>query len=338
MIRANTQKPCDLREPHRPSGSRIIRLAIVATLILGTAVTSELLGSHWWLFDLVNHFRIQIFWSLLVVLGTFGIARHGRGALLVVALTALQYWLCGPAVLHLRREPADRNAPLGATVCVMTLNVWARNRQYDRVIQLIEQESPDFVILEEIDEGWRKPLESLKNDWQHQTMVLDGGHFGIALLSRISPIKSRIERIDGHIPAIVAQFTIDDVPISLCGVHLTRPTSRAGALRQARQFDELMAHLSKQPAARIVVGDFNATPWTDSFAQFCEHSRLRSAREGFGVIPTWPTFLPGMLRIPIDHCLVTPEIEVRSLRLGPAVGSDHLPIIADLVVSPNRSS
>jgi hypothetical protein len=58
-------------------------------------------------------------------------------------------------------------------------------------------------------------------------------------------------------------------------------------------------------------------------------------------IPTWPTeakFSPikpplsWLLLIPIDHFLISPEIKVLDIRTGANVGSDHLPLIADLVL------
>jgi len=323
-----------LRDTHT-AGQRFswpIRPAIAGISLLGLAVVAEVLGDHWWLFDLANHFRIQTAWGLALVLGAFLIARRWRAAMIAAALLALQIALCAPALTAPIAQPADKGNP-GRTIRVMTLNVWARKRQYESVVELIRRESPDLIVLEEIDGGWRDSLESLKADWPHQEMVLDGGHFGIALLSRIPFVDARIERISGEIPAIVAEVHVNGVPLSVCGVHLTRPTSRAGAERQARQYDQLIERLAGEPLARIVLGDFNATPWTRSFARFCERSGLRNSRSGFGILPSWPAFVPGVLRIPIDHCLISPAIEVRQIRIGPPVGSDHLPVVVDLLVA-----
>ena len=60
---------------------------------------------------------------------------------------------------------------------------------------------------------------------------------------------------------------------------------------------------------------------------------LDNARKGFGLLPTWPAFMPWpFLRIPIDHCLVSPDIRVIRMRTGRTIGSDHLPIIVDMAI------
>ena len=53
--------------------------------------------------------------------------------------------------------------------------------------------------------------------------------------------------------------------------------------------------------------------------------------QGFGVQPSWPT-KPLILRIPIDHILVSKNIVTARRWIGPETGSDHLPVFADLVL------
>ena len=85
----------------------------------------------------------------------------------------------------------------------------------------------------------------------------------------------------------------------------------------------------------IVAGDFNTTPWSPHFGDLLAAAGLRNAAEGKGYIPTWPTwFWPA--RIPIYYVLLKGPIAVTTVRRGPAVGSDHFPIIADLrLLSPS---
>jgi endonuclease/exonuclease/phosphatase (EEP) superfamily protein YafD len=39
-------------------------------------------------------------------------------------------------------------------------------------------------------------------------------------------------------------------------------------------------------------------------------------------------------RIPLDHCLVSSGLDVLDKRLGPQVGSDHLPVVIELQIPP----
>jgi endonuclease/exonuclease/phosphatase (EEP) superfamily protein YafD len=79
-----------------------------------------------------------------------------------------------------------------------------------------------------------------------------------------------------------------------------------------------------------MVGDFNVTPWSPLFADLLRDSGLADSCRGFGWQPTWPTRLPAMFRIPIDHCLHGAGVAIVDRRVGPEIGSDHLPLLLEL--------
>ena len=74
--------------------------------------------------------------------------------------------------------------------------------------------------------------------------------------------------------------------------------------------------------------------WSPFYRSMMETSGLRNARQGRGILPTHSIVTPrfAALSAPLDHCLVTPDIQVKDFKLGPAIGSDHLPIIAELLI------
>jgi len=43
--------------------------------------------------------------------------------------------------------------------------------------------------------------------------------------------------------------------------------------------------------------------------------------------------MPGSLRIPLDNCLVSEEVAVAGRRVGPDIGSDHLPLVVDFALA-----
>ena len=83
--------------------------------------------------------------------------------------------------------------------------------------------------------------------------------------------------------------------------------------------------------AVLLTGDLNTAVWGSNYRLFEENSGLRNASRDFGLLPTWPTFLPVAM-IPIDHVLASEEVGVVTLRTGPHIGSDHLPLIAEISV------
>lgn len=74
--------------------------------------------------------------------------------------------------------------------------------------------------------------------------------------------------------------------------------------------------------------------WSPFYRSLIKRSGLHNARQGFGILPSQSGIAPqlAILSAPIDHCLVSSDIQVQNFRLGSDIGSDHLPIVADLLV------
>jgi len=107
--------------------------------------------------------------------------------------------------------------------------------------------------------------------------------------------------------------------------------SAADAAERHRQLEALATLAAERKEPTAICGDFNLTPYSPDFKVFARRSGMRDARAGHGPGITWPTSLP-ILGIPIDHCLVSPEIGVARFRRLPPFGSDHYPIAAALFI------
>jgi endonuclease/exonuclease/phosphatase (EEP) superfamily protein YafD len=109
---------------------------------------------------------------------------------------------------------------------------------------------------------------------------------------------------------------------TLTGVHFDGPREPN---EQATDLGRLMAHLSSQGAAHIVAGNFNITPFAWKFAQ------LQNA--GLGQHATYLMNWPAQRALPLallDNVLSSPDIASVRVSLGPALGSNHRPLIADI--------
>jgi endonuclease/exonuclease/phosphatase (EEP) superfamily protein YafD len=126
-------------------------------------------------------------------------------------------------------------------------------------------------------------------------------------------------------------------PLVVWAVHPPSPVS-PGSWQARNNYQRWVARqvAAEDPALPVIVaGDFNQTPWTPWHGLFLERSGLIDATG-----TSWPAAtrrprggLPwSLLATPIDRVLLRPGIGVTSFTVGPQLGSDHNPVIADLVL------
>ncbi len=86
------------------------------------------------------------------------------------------------------------------------------------------------------------------------------------------------------------------------------------------------------PGPVLLIGDFNATPWSDVMAQIGRRG-LNLVDCGAPFTPTWsPLYTSPLGRyigLPIDSAYVSEGVTA-ACRVGPDVGSDHRPLIVDV--------
>jgi endonuclease/exonuclease/phosphatase (EEP) superfamily protein YafD len=118
--------------------------------------------------------------------------------------------------------------------------------------------------------------------------------------------------------------------VRLWDVHTLAPTHVIH--RQIR--DEQLHVLAREDAPALAIGDFNATIWNPSFRDFVHATHLRDAAGdvGRGLRTTWKGERHVWMAIPIDHILHDDSFAVRSVRVGTGKGSDHRPVVADLIL------
>ena len=123
---------------------------------------------------------------------------------------------------------------------------------------------------------------------------------------------------------------LDNAIATLLGVHVYPPVSReASAACATKQLEPVCPPGDDVPHACVVAGDLNCTSWSPRFVRFSATSGLRDTRAGWGLQATWPTWMIPLM-IPIDHCLITPDLAVSDRHLTRPLGSDHLGVVVDL--------
>jgi endonuclease/exonuclease/phosphatase (EEP) superfamily protein YafD len=126
----------------------------------------------------------------------------------------------------------------------------------------------------------------------------------------------------------------DGQPFTAIATHFSWPYPPLRAAHQRRVFIEHLAGIDRTRA--VVGGDFNLTPWTyamrDMDGQLGPLQRVTRALVSFPV-PFASDELPAPVPfLPIDHVYVGNRWNVASVERGPYAGSDHYPVIVELVM------
>jgi endonuclease/exonuclease/phosphatase (EEP) superfamily protein YafD len=301
------------------------RLPLVAGLLVGAACL-PFLGRWLWWCELASHFRVQFAVAATLVTTLALMLRLWRTVLTAAAVLTLQLAFIIPLYLG-----GPGGAPPAEFVRVVSLNLFSGNRDIAAVRQFLEECHPDVVVLEEFTPRWAAELGVLLEDYPHRILEARQGNFGIALLSRYPIVSQRPEWSLREIPTVVARLALPGGEATVVGVHTFPPIGPSGSQRRNLLLGELGALTAATEGPVLLLGDLNCTSWSPHFQTLLREGRLSDSRRGFGVQPTWPA-QRWWLRIPIDHCLVSRECSVYRHRVGPDLGSDHLPIVVDLTI------
>ncbi|NRD51076.1 endonuclease/exonuclease/phosphatase family protein, partial [Corallococcus exiguus] len=233
---------------------------------------------------------------------------------------------------------------------VMTFNIQSGLKGLEQVAEVIRQEGPDVVALQEVDVGSTRAhgqdqverlsaLTGLKYRAHFGTTQLYGGAYGIALLSRY-PLASLAQyplpTPSGAEPRTLAHavLDVDGREVSVYATHLIRrPFNGAARVRQSVFISQLLA---KDTRPRLLMGDLNDDP--DSrpvrllLRQLQDVARVTRS-DGTGTYPM-PLFLKSLRIDYVMACGAFTPVSTRVLHVGV---SDHYPVVADLRLAPAQA-
>ncbi len=328
---ANDRRIRTARETRRRIKRVAGQVAAVGSVLLVPLTLLPVVGWHYPL-ELLSHFQPQYFLAALACAAVLGLLRRWRWC----AVSLVSLVLAGATVLPYQSTGQAAHADVsdtGPSVRVLLANVLLSNREHDRVLELVRNADADVLVFQEVNERWKSALAPITAAYPYVAGKTREDPFGTMVYSRL-PILDRGTLPHGAAGRSSLRLVIDvqGTPVSIVCTH-PKPPLRAGSFTlRNQQLDHVTQLVETMPRPLILVGDLNTTMWSPWFRRLCDRADLASVRLGEGVLGSWPAGLPGFLRIPIDHVLVSPDVTVSDCRLGDAVGSDHLPLIVDLQI------
>jgi endonuclease/exonuclease/phosphatase (EEP) superfamily protein YafD len=231
--------------------------------------------------------------------------------------------------------PAKGRPSGGQDFTVYFANLHFRNNDIEVITASIREADPDIVVLIEAGDTAGANLDTLLPGLPYRvTTARTTGGSGPArsLIASRWPVKDLapdIQRLHG----VAALVETPDGPVSVAGVHLTRPWPYQFQWGQIIQAQELIDWRRTVDGPVIVAGDFNSV----SSARI---GRMIRADTDLIAAPGWPgtwhSAMPAWTAITIDHIYRSPDLALMERRLGRPNGSDHRPVISRFVRADTR--
>lgn len=249
--------------------------------------------------------------------------RHRRmlGALAAV----LAVHLAWPAARDFERNTGPVAGP---DLKIITFNWLGNDRDRSDDFAWLNQEKPDILAIQEIAETIPGVKDVLFAMFPYHTDPVED----VIIFSRY-PIKqqSSLTIVDRSI--VRAELDVEGRKLVVWGIHPS--TLKAQSELDARNFylSTVAERLTPERAALLVLGDFNATRWDPYFQSVVRHGELHEAPTLFPT-PTRMAVRSGIPIVgsPIDHILTNQNNRLSDCKVGPALGSDHLPLVCHLTL------
>lgn len=306
-------------------GMAILAVGFLATL--GTVLA--FFGGAWWAFDVIANFRLQLALVLLVCGLLYG-ALFGRGgAVLFIGAAVLNAALVVP--MWLSSQPAVAS---DQRLQIITLDVTTSLGTRSPVIGWISTVDADLIFLQQTTPAW---IESIREADTGYTVIAEpaqSGQSGTIALAKV-PYETRVYPVlPGTEPIVEVSADLAGRPVTVLSMRADTPSGE----NDAQLRDELFQAAGELVASRnepvIVVGDLNVTRWSHAFRTLTGAGSLNNSEDGFGYQATWPAndwpLAGDYAGLPLDHALTTTALTTAGRSIGPAVGSDHLPLIVDI--------
>ncbi|MCH2548016.1 MAG: endonuclease/exonuclease/phosphatase family protein [Alphaproteobacteria bacterium] len=302
----------------------LLLTALTNVFVLASLVC--IFESLFWWGELFTPFTVQyiILGSILCIWAL--LQRLRKVALLVGMLSLYHIAIFGYAATQFSNPPLTANAN-GTELRVLQFNARIYNPSPQATVDALVAlaSNHDILVMQEYPYSFAQvDLSGLHALYPHHYVARGGITTlpGIAIFSKTPFIT---DEIVGHgVKASYLRVTLSEPEIQFIALHSMIPFDKPWVESRNLQQNNVMREISVMPYGAFAVGDFNQTPYAQSFRTILHDNEVRLATFPDNLLPSWPSFLPTiLLRIPIDHMVVNDKAHIISRELIEIEGSDH---------------
>jgi endonuclease/exonuclease/phosphatase (EEP) superfamily protein YafD len=315
------------------------------------AVANAALAAAWALPGSLNtESQVLVLWTWVMMLVRIGYFHIG---LLLLVMGILAAWkrkfrmaaACAPAVLltvllpYLNFGPR-RGEVNGLVLRVVSANLLMINHNTQPLLDEIAQSNADIVFLQEYTDHWDAAFKTrFANAYPYRIVYPQEDSFGAAIYSRhpfIGPPSIDSDMGKWSVAQLTTVVDVQGVAVECRNIHLMPPRKMDYTIEHFDEMRDFVRSLSQAKDKPVIVaGDFNFSGSTLQ-ARAVQSTGFRDAfvQAGTGRGTTWPVngifrYLPG---IRLDHIFLSPALSCRSITTGTGLGSDHRPLVAEIVI------
>lgn len=312
-------------------------LTIGLTLLYVGSYAMSTRGWQYWGFDFFNNFKVQYFFSGIVLWGSLLFFEDYFYSVVVLGITIAAYLDTRGRYFNKKRL-AQPEAKKGAKIfSVMVFNKYYYNKKHKKIIRGLSEYSKDIdfvLMIEALDHEVPVFCNALKEYFPYNLPENEPRPDFVQVFSKFPVTHYEIRNLTGaediHEDSsygirMHVQAPDWPDPVIIYSTHGASPFGKKLSAKQFRQFKTISEWIAADPHKNILfMGDWNTTPYGNVFKSVLGISKLKF--QNFGVLPetTWPSwaFFP-FLKIPIDHILFSDALRLIGIQKGKSMGSDH---------------
>lgn len=300
--------------------------ALIGMACLGGAFSDKL--------DALNH--VAPVWlclglAAMVLASLFARGAERKAVLALGAVGVLSItFLIGPELASTFRQPA-KPAP-GATIKLIQFNLWGENNAPQATADWLLAQNADIIQVEEGSGNAFAITRALGQAYPHHTACRQRRGCDTWIFSRWPLTDERNFLQDD--PSLYGAWARIDHPggaFTVAATHFVWPIPAGPQQAQSRLLGKILAPFPQETL--IVTGDFNSTPWSWSLKR---QDKALGLERRTRALASWPSGRFSRIAsapfpiLPIDHVYAGKAWKTVKVERGPALGSDHRPVVVTL--------
>jgi endonuclease/exonuclease/phosphatase (EEP) superfamily protein YafD len=319
---------------------------VLATVVIALLTFLPVWHNPHWLIRALDFPRFQIAILAICLLIVQCIVLNSGDILSIasIALTSLcviwQLWWILPytPVWPYEVKPTQRDDGT-RSLTFLTSNVLATNKNSAALIKLVDQYKPDVLVTLESNNWWQSQLKVIESQMPFCMRCPLENLYGMHVYSSLPLTDQAISfLVEDDVPSMHANLTLksgDVIRVHFIHPAPPSPTENIESSERDAELSVLARSVSDESGPIIVTGDLNDVAWSSTTRLFRKVSGLLDPRVGRGMFNTFHVGYP-FLRWPLDHVFHTAHFTLGFIKRMPSIGSDHFPLLTQLVYVPNN--